>query len=73
MLSQFLNSPCQEHIDVVVQILRYIKCAPGKGLVYEDKGHTQIVGYSDADWAGSPIDRRNTSGYCVLIGGNLIS
>ena len=73
VVSQFLSFPCQEHMDVVIRILRYIKCAPGKGLVYEDKGHTQIVGYSDADWVGSPIDRRSTSGYCVLVGGNLIS
>ncbi|XP_058764751.1 uncharacterized mitochondrial protein AtMg00810-like [Vicia villosa] len=73
VVSQFLNSPFQEHMDAVVRVLRYIKCAPGKGLVYEDKAHTQIVGYSDADCAGSPIDRRSTSGYCVLVGGNLIS
>ena len=37
VVSQFLNSPCQEHMDVVIRILRYIKCAPEKGLVYEDK------------------------------------
>ena len=54
-------------------ILRYIKGSLGKCVIYENKGHTQIVGYSDADWAGSPIDRRSTSGYCVLVGGNLIS
>ncbi|WMV44638.1 hypothetical protein MTR67_038023 [Solanum verrucosum] len=40
--------------------------SPGQGLLYEDKGHTNIVGYSDdADWAGSPFDRRSTLGYCV--------
>ncbi|XP_014491791.1 uncharacterized protein LOC106754289, partial [Vigna radiata var. radiata] len=44
---------------------------PGQGLLYEDKGSTQIEGYCDADWAGSPIDRRSTTGYCVLLGGNL--
>ena len=42
-------------------------------MLYENKGHTQVVGYSDADWADSPIDRRSTSGYCVFIRGNLIS
>ena len=42
-------------------------------MLFEDRGHTQIVGYCDADWAGSPIDRRSTSGYCVFIGGNLVS
>ena len=42
-------------------------------MLYENRCHTQIVGYSDADWAGSPTDRHSTSGYCVFIGGNLIS
>ncbi|RVW41504.1 Retrovirus-related Pol polyprotein from transposon RE2 [Vitis vinifera] len=46
---------------------------PGQGMLYEDRGHTQIVGYTDVDWAGSPSDRCSTSGYCVFIGGNLIS
>ena len=42
-------------------------------MLYENRGHTQVVGYSDADWVDSPTDRRSTSRYCVFIGGNLIS
>ncbi|RVW51876.1 Retrovirus-related Pol polyprotein from transposon TNT 1-94 [Vitis vinifera] len=73
VVSQFLQSPCDSHWDVVIRILRYIKSTPGQGVLYENRGHTQVVGYTDADWAGSPTDRRSTSGYCVFIGGNLIS
>ena len=73
VVSQFLQSPCDSHWDAVVCILRYIKGTPGQGVLYENRGHTQVVGYNDADWASSPTDRRSTSGYCVFIGGNLIS
>ncbi|RVW47921.1 Retrovirus-related Pol polyprotein from transposon RE2 [Vitis vinifera] len=73
VVSQFLQSPCDSHWDAVIHILRYIKSTPGQGVLYENRGHTQVVGYTDADWAGSPTDRRSTSGYCVFIGGNLIS
>ncbi|RVW98549.1 Retrovirus-related Pol polyprotein from transposon RE1 [Vitis vinifera] len=66
-------STARSHWDAVIRILRYIKSTPGQGALYENRGHTQVVGYTDADWAGSPTDRRSTSGYCVFIGSNLIS
>ena len=72
VVSQFLHSPCDSHWDVVIRILRYIKNTPGQGVLYDNRGHTQ-VGYTDANWVGSPTDRRFTSRYCVFIGGNLIS
>ena len=73
VVSQFLQSPCDSHWDVVVRILRYIKGVPCRGLLYEDRGHTQVVGYFDADWTDSSSDRRSISGYCVLVGENLVS
>ena len=73
VVSQFLQSPCDSHWDAVIRIVRYIKNTPGQGVLYENRGHTQVIGYTDADWADSPTDRRSTSGYCVFIGGNLIS
>ncbi|XP_057451805.1 secreted RxLR effector protein 161-like [Lotus japonicus] len=73
VVSQFLNSPCDSHWNAVIRILKYIKVSPGKGLVYTDKDHTDVIAYADADWAGDVSDRRSLTGYCVLIGGNLIS
>ena len=61
------------HWNVVIRILRYIKRTPRQVLLYEDKGNTHVTRYCGNDWASSPIDRRSTTGYCVFIGGNLIS
>ncbi|XP_061344634.1 secreted RxLR effector protein 161-like [Gastrolobium bilobum] len=59
--------------ETVIRILRYIKRAPGRGLLYTNKGNAEVSSYSDADWVGSPSDRQSTSGYCALLGGNVIS
>ncbi|GKF07196.1 ribonuclease H-like domain-containing protein, partial [Tanacetum coccineum] len=34
---------------------------------------TDLVAYSDADWAGCPTTRRSTSGHYVFLGNNLLS
>ena len=73
VVSQFLQSPCDSQWDVVIRIVHYIKGTLGQGVLYENGGHTQVIGYYDADWIGSPAERRSTSGYCVFIRDNLIS
>lgn len=72
LVSQFVNSPCDCHWDAVVRILRYIKGAPGKGLIYKDKGNTDSIAYTDSDWVGCPSNSESTFGYCVLISENFI-
>nr|GEV24600.1 ribonuclease H-like domain-containing protein [Tanacetum cinerariifolium] len=34
---------------------------------------SQLIAYSDADWAGCPATRRSTSGYYVFLGDNLLT
>nr|GEX14086.1 ribonuclease H-like domain-containing protein [Tanacetum cinerariifolium] len=34
---------------------------------------SDLVSYSDADWAGIPTTRRSTLGYCVFLGNSLLS
>ncbi|RVW32553.1 Retrovirus-related Pol polyprotein from transposon RE1 [Vitis vinifera] len=72
MVSQFMHAPGPEHFEVVYRILRYLKETPGRGLLFKSRGHLQIETYTDADWAGSIVDRRSTSRYCSFVGGNLV-
>ncbi|CAL9006929.1 unnamed protein product [Prunus brigantina] len=56
VVSQFMHSPSEVHRDAVNRILRYLKSTPGKGLMYSKQGHPDVIGYTDADWAGSQTD-----------------
>ncbi|XP_020415669.1 uncharacterized protein LOC109948138 [Prunus persica] len=73
VVSQFIHSPCVSHRNTVDRILRYLKSAPGKGLTFSKNRDLEVVGYTDADWAGSVTDRRSTSGYFTFVGGNLVT
>ncbi|CAL9010317.1 unnamed protein product [Prunus brigantina] len=58
-------------MNAVVRILRYLKSAPGKGMMFSKHGHVDIMGYTDSDWAAKRY-RRSTSGYFTFVGGNLV-
>ncbi|CAL8119796.1 unnamed protein product [Prunus armeniaca] len=73
VVSQFMHSPSEVHMEAVMRILQYLKSAPGKGLMLSKHGHLEIEGFTDADWAGNRTDRRSTSGYFTFVGGNLVT
>ena len=73
IVSRYMHDPRTSHMDIVKQILRYLKSCPGKGILFSRNRHLKIEGYTDADWARCLDARRSTSGYCMFIGGNLVS
>ena len=58
---------------VVVEHNLLLERAPGQGILYSNYVHNRIECLTDVDWAESKEDMRSTSGYCVFVGGNLIS
>ncbi|KAE8725655.1 GTP-binding protein [Hibiscus syriacus] len=55
------------------QRLVYPSNTPGRGILFKRGGNLTLEAYTDADYAGSVVDRRSTSGYCTFLGGNLVT
>ena len=68
-----MHAPRDSHRTLVNRILCYIRGTMSLGLTLTASASTDLVAYSDADWAGCPDTRRSTSGYCVYLGPSLIS
>ncbi|KAM0990118.1 hypothetical protein ACFX2C_008680 [Malus domestica] len=73
VVSQFMHSHNEAHMDAVIRILRYLKIALGKGLVFSKNGHLNVEGYTYTDWADSITDPQSTSGCFTFVGGNLVT
>ncbi|KAI5332873.1 hypothetical protein L3X38_023002 [Prunus dulcis] len=69
---QHMHNPRESHLAAVKRILRYLKGTLHLGLWFK-KGQPLLQAFSNADWAGCPVDRRSTSGLCVFLGPNLLS
>ncbi|WVZ49109.1 hypothetical protein U9M48_000490 [Paspalum notatum var. saurae] len=70
---QYIQSPTDAHWAAVKRILRFVKGTADNGLKIQKSSSMMLSGFSDADWAGCPDDRRSTSGFAVFFGPNLIS
>ena len=57
ILSQFTQEPQEEHLDAVRQVLRYLKGAPGYGILLRSNCDLLVRAYCDANWGACPLTR----------------
>jgi hypothetical protein len=50
------------------RIMRYLQGTPEYGLLLRRSSSSDLVVYTNANWAGCPDTRRSTSGYAVFLG-----
>ena len=53
--------------------MRYVCGTIKYGLRYTQGDDDRLCGFTDADWAGSSVDRKSTSGYCFSVGLEIVS
>jgi hypothetical protein len=61
------------HLRTVKRIMRYLVLTPNLRLWYPKGSRFEVLGYSDADYAGCKVDRKSTSGTCQFLGRSLVS
>ncbi|GJS65709.1 ribonuclease H-like domain-containing protein [Tanacetum coccineum] len=69
----YMHDPRAPHFTALKRILRYVRGTLTFGLQIHASTTAQLTAYTDADWAGCPVTRRSSSGYCVFLGDNLLS
>ncbi|GKA87930.1 ribonuclease H-like domain-containing protein [Tanacetum coccineum] len=69
----YMHDPREPHFSALKRILRYVQGTLDYGLQLFSSSTTDLVAYSDADWAGCPTTRRSTLGYYVFLCNNLLS
>jgi transposase InsO family protein len=71
--ARYQADPKVSHLAQVKRILKYVNGTCNYGILYSHSDCCKLIGYCDADWAGSADDRKSTSGGCFFLGNNLIS
>nr|CCA28135.1 putative polyprotein [Albugo laibachii Nc14] len=67
-LIRHLEKPSEEHWNVAIRVLRYLKTTASNGIIYQEgKNWIQTSAYSDADWASNKDSRKSMSGTMDMI------
>ncbi|GJU33044.1 ribonuclease H-like domain-containing protein [Tanacetum coccineum] len=72
-LCLYMHDPRELHLNAMIRVLCYLRRTTYLGLQLFRSTTSQLIAYSDADWAGCPATRRSTSGYSIFLGENLLT
>jgi hypothetical protein len=68
----FQASPCSSHRTVVQRIFGYLKYTLKFRIWYSASSSRDLIGFSDADFAGCGIDQKSTSSTCHFLSSSLV-
>lgn len=74
-VAKYSRNPGRAHWNAVKRIYQYLLSTRDYGLVYHGSGtgKLSVVGWSDADWASDPDERRSIAAFVFTINGTAIT
>ena len=70
---QRMHAPTTADFSFLKRLLRYVKGTIHMGLHIRKDQNLALSAYRNSDWAGCKETRRSTTGFCTMLGPNLIS
>lgn len=71
VLSRYVNNPSQQHVNAVKRIIRYLINTIDLCIKYGES--SDLIGYSDSDFASDVDTRKSTTGYIFKMNGGPIT
>jgi hypothetical protein len=68
LISRYMETPDQFHLNATKRILRYIKWTINEGIFYTLSKNFNLINYSDGDWGRDLDERKSTTWFVFFIG-----
>ncbi|XP_058106925.1 secreted RxLR effector protein 161-like [Magnolia sinica] len=73
LISRFMASPTELHLQAAKRVLRYLKGTVDLGIFYQKEGNGELMAYTDSDYAGDINNKKSTLGYVFLLSEGAVS
>ena len=73
MLGRYQSNPGIEHWTTAKKVMRYLQGTKDYMLTYRESDHLDLIGYTDADFAGCQDSRKSTSGYIFMLASGAVA
>jgi len=73
LISRFMACPTQQHFATTKRVLRYLKGTVNYGVFYKRGGVSDLIGFTNSDYAGDMEDSKSTSGYVFMMSGGAVA
>jgi hypothetical protein len=68
LVARYMQTPHESHWKATKRILHYVRGTVQFEIHYSSGGTPLLVGFTDSDWVGDPVDQKSTAGYVFSLG-----